>query len=519
MWQWAAGTQASHCIFLQDDARVSPSFWSELTAMVQAQPEAVIGLEVVHHAATALAAEGHRWFTTADCLVGVGYVVPRAKLTAFLSWRASELLDGWRTPGPNGQPALTEDTLIAVWCLVTGERIWHPLPTIIDHDTEIASTYANDGHPNRRPLVRWDTDARAPVLAAAAAWRTDVAPPHVGRFYEATPHLARRWVRGVTEEDVQRWQRDNGRNLIRSLGYAQRARALRANGDPPPRVFVATPTREGHHPEHTTTLLRLQGAEFADLMVPVEVDYVAQERMDLVRARSRLVTSFLDSDASHLFFVDADVSFGPELLFHMLAAGKEVVAAPYPRRGQVNFAAVARAGGEVLAAGDPPDAPAWNYPVVYLPDADRRVDEQQCVEVERIALGCALIQRSAIERMVAFYRERLVAERRLLRQHAERMEDRELAGAIRRVLGYLDEEADPSLTFADEQTSRQHVALFLLPIRRGHMLGEDYAFCERWRRLGGKVHMYLGPGSPVNHHGSITHRGRLESFGLRRRLA
>jgi hypothetical protein len=47
------------------------------------------------------------------------------------------------------------------------------------------------------------------------------------------------------------------------------------------------------------------------------------------------------------------------------------------------------------------------------------------------------------------------------------------------------------LLFADVPGALPHRAL----------LGEDFSFCERWLRLGGEIHLYEGPGSPLEHVG------------------
>jgi hypothetical protein len=80
MWRWAAETDATYFLSLQDDAIVATYFWAHLREMVEAVPGAVICLEAVHPATRALADEGHAWYTTADGVVGVGYVVPREAL-------------------------------------------------------------------------------------------------------------------------------------------------------------------------------------------------------------------------------------------------------------------------------------------------------------------------------------------------------------------------------------------------------------------------------------------------------
>ena len=187
LWQWAVDTGATHLLQLQDDVIVAPNFWSHLGRMLEGVPNGVIGLEAVH---PNVANVTGCWYKTYDCLIGVGYVVPTTLLRDFLEWR-SKLRKG-------AIESVSEDTLLGVWCMVTDHGVWHPVPTIVDHDVDLPSTYGNDAHGHRKPLVTWQD---RPVTMC---WKP-VGVPNLGRFYEATPRLARRWIVGATEEGYQRW--------------------------------------------------------------------------------------------------------------------------------------------------------------------------------------------------------------------------------------------------------------------------------------------------------------------------
>ena len=198
MWKRAAEQDVSFCLFLQDDVTVCPAFTKWIDAMLDEYPRCreygAICLEVVHPAAQVMAAAGHPWFTTCDGIVGCGYIMPHGLLEEFLAWRDARL---------EACKAINEDTLLGLWHLITGRRVLHPLPTPIDHDVELASTYAgNEKHANRRPLVRWDSfpgknpgeSVRAPADGTNHEyWMFPENIPHLGTFPGWTlPHLARR---------------------------------------------------------------------------------------------------------------------------------------------------------------------------------------------------------------------------------------------------------------------------------------------------------------------------------------
>src|SRR3546814_8386628 len=70
-----------------------------------------------------------------------------------------------------------------------------------------------------------------------------------------------------------------------------------------------------------------------------------------------LTNIFLQSDCTHLLFVDDDIDFAAEDIFAMVAAMAErpkcgILGAPVPRR-MVNWTQVARAVDRGLARGDP----------------------------------------------------------------------------------------------------------------------------------------------------------------------
>lgn len=66
------------------------------------------------------------------------------------------------------------------------------------------------------------------------------------------------------------------------------------------------------------------------------------------------------------------------------------------------------------------------------------------------------------------------------------------------------------------------VSLFSLMFNPGpskeyrSMLSEDFSFCERWRRIGGKIYFYDGPGAPLGHIGGHVYTATREEMGAPR---
>ncbi len=463
MWTWAAAQDVEWCVFLQDDAIVGAPYadedsWSvAVEDCIHAAPAdcSVIGLQAPHPAGIEIARAGYGGYTTCDGLIGVGYAVRRRDLRAFLEWRADSLADG-------ALEAITEDTLIGLWCAVTGRRIFHPLPTVVDHDTTLASTFGNDAHVNRRSLVRWDSEIETPDGAREGV-------PHLGRFYAVTPELAKRWVKEFSLEAHRALIADNGQREQRRLHYVRRARM----GDKPmARVFIATPMKGAVEANYAASVWRILRDEELDAESNLEIVDIQQSTADVVRVRSRLVSYFLNqTDATHLFFLDGDVELMPKVLRGMIAADRDFVACPYPKRDRVDFER-ARSSPQDM----PAEAAAYRYSV-HLLNGGVSPDASGCAEVAMMPLGAALLKREALE---AFSRE------------------------YESSLGFDDAPWGPS------------VALFQLICSDRRLLSEDFSFCERWRKGGRKLWMYLGDGAPANHHGAHCYAGHIEAFGFQR---
>ncbi len=471
MWAWAAEQkEADYCLFLQDDVVVAPNFWRALDAMLEAIPDQIIALETAHPGGRIAWRRDEHWVSTCDGLIGVGYVFPRKRLIEFLEWRKTALQEGVLE-------RITEDSLIDLWLMATGRFAYHPVPTIIDHDTEVPSTYGNDHHTHRRPSVTWydlEKDGKdIALMEFKSFWMTKI--PHLGRFYA-----------------------ESYRNLF-ALNDFPRDRFMTLERDLCPKAYLTTPqNRQGLKIVIATPVMGAEvsvlynssvyrlGATVKDAEFSLLVEYDNQGKKidlghaldhtwyysrDLVRARSRIIRRFLRTDGTHLLFIDADIQFTIEAIAGLVAANEECIAAPYARK-DIDWNRVRQAA----KLGLDPEKFASTY-------AYRKLEEERAtssiVDVAGIGFGCILLSRKCLQQMVDAYKK--------------------------------------DLTFVDDMPGEgnpETVALFQLLIdpKTRLLLGEDYSFCERWRAIGGKVKMYLGPGSPVNHVGSYAFVGHREGL-------
>ena len=108
-----------------------------------------------------------------------------------------------------------------------------------------------------------------------------------------------------------------------------------------PKVFLATPMYGGMCTGYyTQSILQLNNL-LRDSGVDCMMSFMFNESL-ITRARNGLAKAFLDTDCTHLFFVDADIRFQAQDVIRMLNAEKEVICGIYPKK-EVNWDTVRRA--------------------------------------------------------------------------------------------------------------------------------------------------------------------------------
>ena len=249
---------------------------------------------------------------------------------------------------------------------------------------------------------------------------------------------------------------------------------------PSVRLLVATPLYDGAQADYLRSVVGLAGAAeragvacaFAWLSNNASID----------RARNALAAAFLQSDATHLVFIDGDIGFVPEELIEAAALMQTddrlaVLGAPYPKR-QINWGLVASAAAKGLGAENP--AMLERYSGVFaidLVDPAGQFPLGEPIELLRAGTGLMIIRRDVIET--------------LCQRHPE--------------LRYVPDQHD-----RDSGLVAEHIfALFqpLIDPETGHLRSEDYAFCHRVRAVGFRI--WLAPLMRATHTGPARFAGTL----------
>ena len=178
---------------------------------------------------------------------------------------------------------------------------------------------------------------------------------------------------------------------------------------------------------------------------------------DIAELRSMATTVWYDTmpDASHLLFIDADMGFPPELITDMIMFDEPLVGTVYPQRKLPL---------------------SWAGSGTGTATTERRGD---FMLVEGVGMGCTLIRRDVIAKMIEKFPE-LIDTRLQLHPAGETMRQM----GTNRLLRFFEK----------------------LDLPERGLISEDLSFCLRWQQCGGQT--WAAIGHKMSHVGPFDYSGR-----------
>lgn len=247
------------------------------------------------------------------------------------------------------------------------------------------------------------------------------------------------------------------------------------------RLYICTPCYGGMvTSEYAQSMIRLCTDLYAR---GIDYRYHTLSNDSLVtRARACLLAQFMgDPLATHMLFVDADISFHINSVYRLLAEDKEVIGGVYPMKS-VDWEAVRTA---IIENPNIPEPELIHRSAKYVFNIQThethgvegigKVTQQGFVRVSDLGTGFLMVQRRAFERMNLS------------------LEDPMYKCDIPSLMGKPAGD-NMALHFDTELTMQRRY------------LSEDYAFCQKWISIGGEVWADLM--SPLHHRGNFVFQGR-----------
>lgn len=247
------------------------------------------------------------------------------------------------------------------------------------------------------------------------------------------------------------------------------------------KFFVATPCYGGQLTEpYFRSVVKLM-TFFNQHRIPLAFGTIANESL-VTRARNVLVAYFLNSDYTHLMFVDADIEFQVEDMLKLFVHNKDIAVGAYPKKG-VNWSHIKEGilmdpsrqhtNQQIGALGS-------DYAINFKfqnKETKTVAVENGLIKLHDAGTGFMMIKRETILKMIEKYPE----------------------------LKYNNDVQMGGVDLKDN-----FYALFdtmIDPIDRRY-LSEDYTFCRRWQAMDGDI--WLDPSISLNHYGSFCFQGNPE---------
>ena len=235
---------------------------------------------------------------------------------------------------------------------------------------------------------------------------------------------------------------------------------------------MATPVHSECSIHYTQALLELQKMA---LEKNVDVTFQLLKSSLVTQGRNLCVAAFLDSNYTHLLFIDSDIYFHAESIFEMIKRDKDVISIPYPLKTIRWDKAMGRINeGKIKNVNDLKKS--FNTYPMRVEDYNDIIVDKGVMEVTHSPTGCMMIKRSVIQKMIKEYPDKYIKQKTVINGE------------------YVDR---PNLwNFFDTIHD---------PVSKTYM-GEDFSFCKLWKDIGGKCHAYID--HPIVHIGEHSYEGR-----------
>jgi glycosyltransferase involved in cell wall biosynthesis len=208
--------------------------------------------------------------------------------------------------------------------------------------------------------------------------------------------------------------------------------------------------------------------------IDVHVEFCNSDSL-VSRARNNLIAKAMSNPkTTHIMFIDADITWNPEDIIKLLISNKDLCGGVYPLK-KYNWERLMKSpSGErdtevlskwmekkdqsifknMISDNDFLQHKMLTYNLNYV---NKKIEiKDNMTEVRHIATGFMMMKRQVIEKMMEGF------------PYTKYIDD----------IGFLK---------GDENNFAY--ALFDCGVENNHYLSEDWMFCERWRKLGGSIHV------------------------------
>ena len=237
-------------------------------------------------------------------------------------------------------------------------------------------------------------------------------------------------------------------------------------------IFVATPVHSECSIHYTQALLELQKLTFKK---NIQITFQLMKSSLVTQGRNLCVSGFIESNFTHMLFIDSDIYFHAESIIKMIEKDKDIISIPYPLKTMMWDKAMDNIKNNKIKTMNDLKKSFNTYPIRVEDDKDIKLDKG-VMEVTHSPTGCMLIKRSVIDKMIKAYPEKAIVQKTVINGEYINKPN---------MWNFFD-------TIHDPETKTY--------------LGEDFSFCKLWKDIGGKCYAYIG--DTIVHIGEHQYEGR-----------
>ena len=240
------------------------------------------------------------------------------------------------------------------------------------------------------------------------------------------------------------------------------------------KLFVATPVHSEVSIHYMQSVFKLQ-AECNRKKVPIMLQLMKSSLV--TSGRNLCVSEFLNSNYTHMLFIDSDILFSVDSIFQMLDKEEEVLSIPYPMKN-IQWDKVIEKWKGIPSMNYQQACTSGNmYPVRIKGDEDDITVKDGLIELSHSMTGCLMIKREALEKMIKAYPDLTIRQETMIDGKPELRKN---------LYNFFD-------TYYDKESKLY--------------LGEDFAFSRLWTKIGGKCMSLIT--DYITHVGDYQFTGRL----------
>jgi hypothetical protein len=244
-----------------------------------------------------------------------------------------------------------------------------------------------------------------------------------------------------------------------------------------PSIFVATPVHSECSIHYTQALLAFQQK---CMLNGILVSFTLLKSSLVTQGRNLCVNTFMEESIkhpySHMLFIDSDIEFSFDTIMKLVAADKDIVAAPYPLK-DLDWEKIAkRIKHKNITDGNTMSKQGFTWPL-KLEGKNEVTVIGGVAEVTHAPTGCMLIKKQVFEKMIKELPELKINQPTVING---KMVEKEF------MYNFFD-------CYHEPETKKYY--------------GEDFGFCKRWAEIGGKCHILVD--EYITHIGEYRFTGRL----------